>query len=506
MSPTESITRIMESIDKNGSCVRRLGDKREVWRVGCGSRVFYVKRSFYRGWVQRILTLFRRTGTRREADLIGELHERGIPVPTLVATGVERSGGLITGEYIITEEVAGSESLRDFFFTTFRKLPRAEKKKAVEDFAVFIRRLHDSGVVHKDLHMGNVLIGRDRDRYGFHLLDLNEVELKSGITLAQRWENLVLVNINFINNVEDSLRFHFLKHYSSGLLNGREELRKVAAEIEKGSLSLASSVWKKKAKRCMGTNRLFVATRYGGLRVNLKRDWDGVEGLSRVIASPDAFLDGGDSVIYKDGRTVKAAMVELDGGGKVFLKRYNRKGAFHTLKNVFRSSRARKVWQKGYAAELRGLRIPAPVALIEERRFRLLLRSYVITEFIDDATRLNDFVEQGMKERVDCGVLMHALGREIGGMHRLGWFHGDLKWNNILVGPGTVFWFLDIDGSMVKGGLTDADVAKDLGRFMRDMDKSPLGKEEKIRFIHGYLARNPSSSRAVLRLLEGAVQ
>ncbi|MEK7313301.1 MAG: lipopolysaccharide kinase InaA family protein, partial [Deltaproteobacteria bacterium] len=256
--------------------------------------------------------------------------------------------------------------------------------------------------------------------------------------------------------------------------------------IEELTLSVAFETWDKKAARCMGANNLFFASRFGGLLTHIKRPWEAKEGMERVISSPDIFLEGKDRVILKNGRTVKAGLVTLPSGEKLFLKRYNRKGFFHTLKNVFKISRARDVWRKSYAAELRGLNVPRPVAYMESRSLGVLKRSYVVSEFVDGA-RLSEITEAGRS-----GEFFRYLGRAIGEMHRLGFFHGDLKWSNILVKEGIrpVFYFTDIDGSRVEKRLALSSVEHDIERFSREMKKYGIPEASKRAFFEGYGARN----------------
>jgi tRNA A-37 threonylcarbamoyl transferase component Bud32 len=233
--------------------------------------------------------------------------------------------------------------------------------------------------------------------------------------------------------------------------------------------------------------------------VHLKREWDKVAGIHDIISSPDDFLDGEGARVLKDGRTVKAGVVHLKGGERIFLKRYNRKGVFHTFKNIFRASRAQRVWKTGYGLELRGLYVPRPVAYMEERRFRILRRSYVVSEFLSGTVKLNEFIGQRYRVMSDDerAEVISALGREIGRMHRFGWFHGDLKWNNILVeeipDKERTFYFLDIDGSKIKRCLNLNDVSRDIGRFFRDMDIYGLGTDGMRIFLSSYLRHNPTA-------------
>ena len=143
-----------------------------------------------------------------------------------------------------------------------------------------------------------------------------------------------------------------------------------------------------------------------------------------------------------------------------------------------------------YGAQLRGLMMPEPLAFMEERKKgRVLGRSFVISEFIDDALRLSDIAMESAE--LFPSELLFRIGRELRRMHILGWYHGDLKWNNILIkkhgrSNSPYIFFLDIDGSSISAELAPSDVKKDLTRFIAEIDKFGLKARERDAFLSGY--------------------
>ena len=478
--------KVVLSAESEGVRVRTIPGKRDTWRVSLPEGIFYVRRVVNEGLFRPFLFGVSERFFGDEIAISKALLERGVNVAEVLAYGQVRGALGVRHAVTITAEVAGARTLKDFYFSEFAKFSRKEKKEAINEFAGFLRRLHDKGVTHEDPHMGNILVRRNGG-YEFFLLDVRDCRFKKKISLAERFLNLVLLNLNFINGIEASLKFSFFRRYCEGLaLAERGGVKNAIDGIEELTLSVAFETWDKKAARCMGANNLFFASRFGGLLTHIKRPWEAKEGMERVISSPDIFLEGKDRVILKNGRTVKAGLVTLPSGEKLFLKRYNRKGFFHTLKNVFKISRARDVWRKSYAAELRGLNVPRPVAYMESRSLGVLKRSYVVSEFVDGA-RLSEITEAGRS-----GEFFRYLGRAIGEMHRLGFFHGDLKWSNILVKEGIrpVFYFTDIDGSRVEKRLALSSVEHDIERFSREMKKYGIPEASKRAFFEGYGARN----------------
>jgi tRNA A-37 threonylcarbamoyl transferase component Bud32 len=113
--------------------------------------------------------------------------------------------------------------------------------------------------------------------------------------------------------------------------------------------------------------------------------------------------------------------------------------------------------------------------------------------------------------------LISAFGREIGRMHRFGWFHGDLKWSNILIkekketgggGSDKNFYFLDIDGSKLKKSLSHYEIVKDIVRFAREMEWYGIYREEMRVFLSSYLRQKSTALQYgdLVKALEGRIK
>lgn len=475
----------IERLQENGICVRNIQGKRQTWRVFNSGNTYYVK-IFQNNLLRRIVSALRLSKSQKELQAYLNLGTKNILIPELIAYAQE--GSILTrNEYLITKEVKDSQSLRDFFLKDFPLLSRHEQKKIIYDFANFIRIVHDEGVVPLDPNLGNFLIKKEGNNNHFYLLDLAEIKLKSSLSLEDRWENLSLVNLNFLN-VSKILRYYFFKRYCNGLINTKDDIRKTIQKIEFLSFKAARSVWRKKAERCLKNNRLFIEERFDNLMAHLKRSWRDAKGIQELLKSPDSFLEGDKGIILKNGRTTKGAHIKMDDR-QLFLKRFNRKDFLHTFKNVFRSSRAKKVWMNSYGFELRGVPIPQSVAYMEDRRFRILRRSYVISEFIQDAHTMSSLFKDSAITSEDRLSIMKLVGSEIGRMHMLGCLHGDLKWSNILIrnsnGKYECF-FTDLDGSKIKKKLSFSHIFNELARFYAEMLKYNLNQEEQETFFKSY--------------------
>lgn len=96
----------------------------------------------------------------RELALWLALHRRGLPLPTPVAAIASRSAGLWSCHFATVER----ERARDGLAWLAADPAPATLRRGALAFARALRRLHDAGVVHGDLHLRNLLFEGTEDR------------------------------------------------------------------------------------------------------------------------------------------------------------------------------------------------------------------------------------------------------------------------------------------------------------------------------------------------------
>jgi tRNA A-37 threonylcarbamoyl transferase component Bud32 len=141
--------------------VRLRDDARAVMRFGRrGGAVARVVREWYVGlrprpWRELAVTLTARA--------------RGAPVPEVVAACVHGWGAYRSA--IVTIELPNVTPL----LTALATAPAGEARHAIARAAsAAVARLHHAGVVHPDLHLGNIVIGHD----GAAILDLDRARIR----------------------------------------------------------------------------------------------------------------------------------------------------------------------------------------------------------------------------------------------------------------------------------------------------------------------------------------
>jgi len=188
--------------------------------------------------------------------------------------------------------------------------------------------------------------------------------------------------------------------------------------------------------------------------------------IDSLFPDPDELFHS--ARIFKPGTRTHGGQLHV-GGIDCFLKRYNDRGLWYRFRHLFALSRARRTWRIAWAMLDAGIPVPEPLACLEERRFRLLFRSYVLMRFASGCMRLRD-IWADLVEREREELLLRLAGI-FARMHRAGALHGDLKWDNILVAlhdPAKIC-LVDLDGSRFPGRLDPRLAEKDLQRFLRDL-------------------------------------
>jgi tRNA A-37 threonylcarbamoyl transferase component Bud32 len=241
------------------------------------------------------------------------------------------------------------------------------------------------------------------------------------------------------------------------------------ASATPANLSAALRDWHRQALQCFGNNGKFVSEQRTGFRVFRQRTPEAEAALQFLLPNPDqVFVD---AHILKPGSRTHAGVVEI-GGAKYVLKRYNCRGWGYRIGNAFRRSRAVRTWLVNWEYLVRGVPVPEPLLCLEERRCRLLERSYILMEYVENTCSLRDrWGQLDAAEKVRCGEFFGDL---LGKMHRLGMLHGDLKWDNILVGEEpslATVRLVDLDGSSAVLRYSRERAQKDFARFLKDLAK-----------------------------------
>jgi tRNA A-37 threonylcarbamoyl transferase component Bud32 len=192
--------------------------------------------------------------------------------------------------------------------------------------------------------------------------------------------------------------------------------------------------------------------------------------IKRMLPQPEEVLSKA-TVLSSYGSSGNAYHVKIPGHD-YFIKRYDCSGFGYSLKNAFRRSRAKRVWSLSHHLLNLGIPIARPLILIEERKYRLLGRAYLVKEFFSDYECLRNLWGTVCREEQD--LLLRHTATALANLHKRGYIHGDTNWKNIMFDRRRTIpeiKFVDLDGSRKPIYLSYARAERDLWHFVRDLQR-----------------------------------
>ncbi len=295
---------------------------------------------------------------RREARALVRARALGVPVPELLASG------------------------EDWIAWRWRD-GRLAQRSDLDRILPVVRAMHERGVLHGDLHLGNILICDGE----VMLLDLQHMHfLPVAPGILQRRELGYLA-------------------YSLG-----EPLPESLRPARRWRARRAHTHWRSRTRRAVKESSLFTAFEHRGAPGFRRREAD-EDDLRAALQGVE------DSELVKDGPSSR--LFRRDGW---------------ILKEHRSPRRARAAWLGARGLESRG--IGTPRALAWSGR-------WLVME--DAGPTLADWVDAEFSKTCQStrDEMARALGELAGTLHRRGIYHGDLKANNVVWSPGETPKLLD---------------------------------------------------------------
>jgi len=495
----------------------------DVYRVVLPELDFYLKHYHPSDARSRARSLLRASKARAEADRTRQVAARDVPTLEVLACGDGPEGS-----FLLTRTVAGAQTLTEFLETTLSSFDAPRRARVRQRLAVvlgrFLARMHEAGVVHEDLHPGNLLLRLGpNDEPELYLIDLYAVRLVPALDWPRSRDNLIVLNRWFMLRSARSDRLRCWRAYRDARalplgsrLNGVEG-RNAARDLEHRTLTSNLQFWRGKDRRCLGGNRWFRRVRSEVAAGHVASDLDPAV-LAPLLADPDEPFRRSGIVVLKDSRSSTVIEFDLPVGEasrRVIYKRFAVTRWTDPWAALFRPPPALRSYVMGHGLRLRGLPTPRPLAVWHRRRLGLLREGYLLTEKAPDAVELPRYVAAlnrlGAAER---RVVLHGLidqaARLLAVLHDRRLSHRDLKGPNLLVNAVPWFvssrgaverespdqtecsahpqiWFIDLVGVRRTGRLSRTRRVRNLTRLYASFHGRLLTRSQLLRFLRAYL-------------------
>ena len=245
-----------ERVKDNGS--------RAVFRGRIGSREVYVKHYRRRSLLRTILQRLGLADAQREMKFSEYLRRHGVPTARALAA--------MTGpvEWLCTEAVADAQGLDQWHVVTLAGGPAGARdiSQATVRLAEMVGRMHACGVIHCDLHGGNILVRQKDGTIDLVLMDLHRMARRRRLSRRAMSANLAQLFHDRAHFTTRTQRLRFLKHYlrtsgASGSLRGWHLM------VEHFAHAHGKRQYANRDRRIAGDDRYFT-------RVQLPGGWRGL--------------------------------------------------------------------------------------------------------------------------------------------------------------------------------------------------------------------------------------
>jgi tRNA A-37 threonylcarbamoyl transferase component Bud32 len=510
--------------DPEGWQIVKHNPSRTVYHGRIDDQEIYLKHYHGRSLIHRLRRLLGRSEAMREMAFSQYLSSRSVPTaPTLAARSEGGTEWLATRA--VTPAVPGDKWHEQQLLRG--RQGQREIQKHIAALAKLIGKMHRAGVVHQDLHCGNVMIQTDTHKPRLVLMDLHRMTRRRRLSRRMMAANIAQLFHDRQFFTTRSERLRFLKHYlpvcgAAGTLRGWKVLVENFARRHTGRQHA------QRDRRIMGLNRYFTPiTSRGGWRGHVvlasKRRLGGsaaaelvlqAKDWREVLADPKSLLYGPDVTEIKDSHSARIVRRKLKIGPHeldIYIKQPRQKRFLKRLMSFVRPSRPLRAFRMGHELLTRRIATALPLAVMERRFGPLLLESILITETVH-APHLYDFMNTQLsnppkgdtslsfpQQRQLAQEVLWQLGRMLQQLHDNFFAHRDLKATNIRVrwspGERPEIVLLDLDGLARVRFMTARRKFRGLMRLNVSLLQCPVVNHAgQLRMLLGYL-RRPGSGR-----------
>ncbi len=263
-----------------------------------------------------------------------------------------------------------------------------------------------------------------------------------------------------------------------------------------------------------------IARRKGNVCWQALADWEPILFGAHGLRLEEWHADGRLCVVKHGAhRTVSHVVVPQ---GAFYVKQYRRDGLLDAAGHLVRPSAARREWLKAAEAARRGIPTVRPLAWAEHLRGRLVRDNYLITEAVEPACSLEQYLLEELPELPGAvrpamrRRIVHSTARFVAAIHQAGVLHDDFHAGNVLVraqpcdgndaeAPTPDLYLIDLPGARFSGPLDWPASRASLIMFTAGW-WAWTTRTERLRFWRTYLHGRPDldvpDERAAIRQLE----
>jgi tRNA A-37 threonylcarbamoyl transferase component Bud32 len=473
---------------------------RTIYRVGLSEKPVVVKHYPLHDFLSRVRNRFI-AKAQREWQRTVQLQQRAVPTVKPVAVGQHPQ----LGSYFISEEIPQAQTLEQLLIALQTKQPgfTAMSKQIIAELAHFLAEMLQHGIIHDDLHAGNILVHADVEgQRHWYLIDPYCTQAKPPSDNAALLHTLTLMGQSLWPLIPAAYRLYgwMLFRRASGFRFAREEERELLLQLQQRIDRRLYANWHQRARRCVKANRDFYELRMRRFHAWASRsvpaDW-----LTKFLYDPKQMMQS--AQVLKQSRHGQVLRIDTPAM-PITITQFRPRHWLDRWLGGWRTSPARHCYQMAYRLETASIPIAKPLAVVEQRRHGKLLSSYYLHEYLPDAERLDEYWQRA-DDSTRLG-LVSQLAQMLRHLHAYRLSHRDLKATNILVRDGQLY-LIDFRGVSHSHWLSQRRRWKDLARLALTARYSlQASRTMMLRFLLQYLsveqqAEWKSHWRAIIQLI-----
>lgn len=412
-----------------------------------GPGTLIVKRYAVRGAKDWLKYSFRASRAAAEWRAGRALAAAGVPTAVPLAKA-ERRRFVLRDAALVVPEIPGALQLSEYVARHFGSGVDGVPRRAAlfDQLARIVRRMHDAGFVHRDLHGANVLVSGPAAAPSLHVIDLHSVRRRAAPSRAARRFDLFKLLHSLLGCSTPAERRRLLEVYEEAgpsspaagdPLVDDTALRRLESRLR----AMERKRVRSRTQRSLERSSKFDASRVDGFLVHHLRALPAGEFAPLVRAHRATLAEGGKQVLKQGHRSDvtrhRAAFGPASRG--VVVKGYEIGGLSEKLRNLVRRPRPVAAWLAGNGLLVRGFAAAEPLGLVLRRVGPFLREAYLVMEDLGEERRadlvvLHRFARAlGAAERAEKRALVLATARFVRALHAAGVYHADLKAVNLFV-------------------------------------------------------------------------
>ena len=441
---------------------------------------FFLKRDKTKGWIESLKYAFLPSKARKEWFVAHQLQKKNVNIPKPLGWMERIHRGFVQESYYLSEALGSGVSLIEESAKLGDHFP-------LNELVTTIKKFHDAGLFHKDLHAGNFLW----DGQSLFLTDLHRSKILRNLSLRQRLWNLSLLFHSLRSVWGEKERSRFMEAYFGGesfcLREKKEYLEKVHLWMDR----LQKRQWRSRTKRCLRESTEFSILKERGIHYYHRRDFP-VDHLKKMIGEHLRLGKENPSALVKQSSEIFVSILN-DGKNRICVKQLRYPHPLNSFKEHFRRSKGMRAWIAGNGLKARGVLTLKPLGLAEKRDWLGLKESFFFMEVLEGAQELDRYIFHNLENLKEKRLFIKVFAQWLSHYHDKDLYHRDMKTCNILVskdGETLNFHLLDLEDVRLNKKVREGDLFK---IFLQLNTSTPkiITTMDRFRFLRNYLDLHP---------------